>query len=396
MLGGGDWRIGRWFVGWASLAACLALPSATVAEDYDELPVTAELKRESYKIGQMLLDGKILPASQAEFEDYYQKYALARWTLQKEAASIPGFRQDLRNNLRRARTGQAHDQLNALALDFLNKMAEGNHTPAARLNAMLMIGELNSAEQSGSDAAVPLAEALNVLVAAAENAKLPDYVRSAAMVGIVRHAAVGIRNEDAKKKVATAMLKAASTDLPTDGTRPGREWIVAQAAEALGLLGSVGDGNAAFKALVGIVGDAKLAPRTRAIAATALGQLNLTGASGINPADAAAALGGFALDACRDELQRVEEKTSPFSRRRARTCLTAVAAGLSGGVESQGKGVAALAREGAVKAYVDDLVANVKAMSGVIDDEKKKDSEVMASATQFRGKLEAWLKKKPK
>ena len=134
-------------------------------------------------------------------------------------------------------------------------------------------------------------EALKVLLAAVENGKLPDAVRAAAMVGILRHAEAGIRDEDARRSLTAAMLRLTAEDPPTGPAAPGREWILAQAVETLGLLGSVGEDDAVYKAMLKTVDDGKLRLCTRSIAAESLGQLNYAGAAGIDPSEAAATLG---------------------------------------------------------------------------------------------------------
>ena len=75
-----------------------------------------------------------------------------RW--QKDVTNLPKERKDFRNNHLRNRSGTApdvHDHLNELVLDFMKKLVAGDFHPAVRVNAMLMIGELNRVEPSGSD-----------------------------------------------------------------------------------------------------------------------------------------------------------------------------------------------------------------------------------------------------
>ena len=85
----------------------------------------------------------------------------------------------------------------------MQKLAAGNYHPAVRVNAMLMIGDLNRVEQPPT----PLPEALTVMIAAVQSDQLSDAVRATAMVGIKRHVAAGISEEDARKTLTAAMLK---------------------------------------------------------------------------------------------------------------------------------------------------------------------------------------------
>ena len=67
----------------------------------------------------------------------------------------------------------------------MKQLAAGPYHPAVQVNAMLMIGELNSVEQPPT----PLPEALDAMIAAVQDTKLSDAVRVAALVGIERHVA---------------------------------------------------------------------------------------------------------------------------------------------------------------------------------------------------------------
>ena len=208
----------------------------------------------------------------------------------------------------------------------MQKLAAGKYHPAVRVNAMLMIGELNRVEQPPT----PLPEALAVMIAAVQSSKLSDAVRATAMVGIKRHVAAGIADEDVRKTLTAALLKVAADGLPTGTARDGREWILRQAIDILGRLGSVGENNAVFTLLSKTLSDSKLPLKTRTAAADALGRLSYSGATGINPADVAAMLGQLAIDACTEELRQAKNSDDPISRPRLMERLMRRAAGLGG------------------------------------------------------------------
>ena len=176
--------------------------------------------------------GKFAPGQQQSFDDYYQKYSLARWTEVKNITNLPAWRKTLRNSHlgKRSAAPEVHDHLNALVLDFMSKLAAGPYHPAVQVNAMLMIGELNSVEQPPT----PLPEALDVMIAAVQDTKLSDAVRVAAMVGIQRHVAAGIADAEVRRTLTAALLKLAAADLPAGADRAGREWIRCQSIETLG------------------------------------------------------------------------------------------------------------------------------------------------------------------
>ena len=360
--------------------------------DYEELPVNGELRRSIREINRILMAGRFAGEEQAAFDQYYRDYALARWTQVKDVASLPNFRQELQNQLRKkSAAATVHDHLNELVLEFMQNLASGPYHPAVQVNAMLMIGDLNSVEYPPT----PLPKTLEVMVAAVNDAKLSDAVRAAAMIGIQRHAIAGIANEQARGALTTAMLELAAADLPAGAAEAGRGWIMGQAVETLGLLGSVGEGNAVFRLMVQKVSDSKLPFSARGMAAEGLGRLNYAGAVGINPVEAASALGQFAVDTCNEELRRSKDTGYPVSRRRLRQRLGAVQVALAGGEEG-GSGIASLARAADQQAFVGELQKSVDDAIKVLDDRRSKDEDLEALVEKLRSTLEAWLKKQPK
>src|SRR5208337_282243 len=147
-------------------------------------------------------------------------------------AKLADLRKELRNNLQKAKSGEVHDDLNAMALEYMRKLATGNYHPAVQLNAVLMIGDLNKEDVTGTGNPKPLPEALKSLIAVVQDAKNSDAIRAAALVGILRHAAAGITDEDAKTTLTTTILKLGSeTDPPDGGSAVGHDWICGQALE---------------------------------------------------------------------------------------------------------------------------------------------------------------------
>ncbi|MBU4270355.1 MAG: hypothetical protein KKE86_02000 [Planctomycetes bacterium] len=362
---------------------------------YDELPLTKaeedKYKKQRLDIRRILL-AKNFDGNQPMFEEYFTRYSLGRWTHWKNITSLPGFRRDLGNYFRQTKSGTVYDHLNALVLDFMNKLVRGNYNPAARINAMLAIGELNSVEQSGSDPAVPYPGALKALVDAVNDADLPDAIRAAAMVGVLRHAEAGIRDEGSRRALADAMLRLATADPPTGPSAAGREWIMAQAVDTLGLLGSTGDGNGVFKAMTGIVSDTRLSDRTRSVAAGALGQLNYAGAAGIDPVAEAAKLARFTADCCAEETRLSKESAQSVSRRRIKQRLEAALTALTG-VDERHKGIMSLARRPDQQALLAEMHESIKELSDVFDDRRSEGNDLGPPIEKLRKKLETWMQK---
>ena len=194
-------------------------------------------------------------------------------------------------------------RLNELVLDVMGKMAQGNYSPAARFNAMLAIGELT--EEPESHKLQPLPDALKVLVAAVKNNDLPDNVRVAAMIGVLRHAELGVNDED-RKPVGDLLLAAVGGNVALKDPQKDsqvRDWFVGLAVTGLGYLGTVGDNQAAFQAIVKTIADTDRSLCTRALAVEALGQIDYSEVSGIDAANTAAVVAQFAKDACNEELK---------------------------------------------------------------------------------------------
>jgi hypothetical protein len=365
---------------------------ALAGQKYDELPVDVGLKKNTSSVNQMLSQGRFGSGEEQIFDQFYQEFILPEWTQPKELANLPKLRKDLGNQLRKQHAGApltVHDHLNSLLLEFMQKLAAGNYHPAVRVNAMLMIGELNRVEQPPT----PLPEALAVMIAAVQSSKLSDAVRATAMVGIKRHVVVGISDEEARKTLTAALLKVVA-DMPSGSIRGGREWIFRQAIDILGRLGSVGESNAVFTLLAKTLSDDKLPLKTRTVAAESLGLLNYSGASGINPADVAATLGQLAGDVCTDELQRAKKSGDPISRPRMMERLSAVLLALAGGEDGGRKGIISLASEPNQQASLGELRKSIESMTDQLSDKKHEDDKLEGPVEELRTKLEAWLKKK--
>jgi hypothetical protein len=365
-------------------------------KQYKVLPVDESFKKSYITINPILMSGRFSPEQQPAFDDFYQKYFLPRWTVPEDLAKLPSYRKELRNSHFGKKSGatEVHDHLNTLVLNFMKDLVSGPYHPAVQINAMLMIGELNSIESSAEHPATPLPEALPLMIAAVGSSNLSDAVRAAALVGIQRHAVAGVADPDVRQTLITTLLKIADGDIPAGTAMAGRQWILGQAIETLATLGALGDGNAVFKATLQTVGNSKLSLSTRAIAAASLGRFNYAGANGINPAEAASVLGQFIVDLCTEELSKSKAKKTgePISRQRMQQCLVAVRTALDGDGEANHKGIASLVKAQDQKTAIDKLRKYIESMSEQIDKWREGD-DLTDSVDKLQSDLEAWLKK---
>ncbi|MEN6457622.1 MAG: hypothetical protein ABFC63_01720 [Thermoguttaceae bacterium] len=349
----------------------------------EELPVDKNQAKNNSAISEILIRGQFTPGNQPMFDDFFTKYFLAQWTQWENVSKLPDLRRKLQVSYlgRKSNGAEVHDHLNTLVLDFMKKLVAGSYYRAVRVNAMLMIGQLNSVEPS-----TPMPEALKVLVTAAESQKLPDALRIAAMIGVLRHAAV-VRDEDSRKLIAAAMLHIAGNELPAGPSAAGRQWLLGQALKTLGVLGSPGEADALFKTLLGAVENTKLAVCTRTIAADSIGRLNYSGAQ-INVVDTSSALGRLAADACSDELRLANSDSNAISRARLKLrCDTVIAAA---------KSMIDLAKEPPHQAWIGELVKAVKTVADAADDARRSADDVKTAVEGLPKNVETWLEKKPK
>lgn len=384
-----------------------AEPEENVPErEYAEMPVDESVKRTmpTSTLNDILSRGKFeTPAERDLFDEYLTKYLLPRWSRVKgpkkdDITNFPKERRDFRNYQAKQKRGvtEVHDHLNELTLDFMKKLVVGDYHPAARVNAMLMIGELNRVEPSGGQPAVPLPEALTILLKAADETRFPTGIRAAAMIGVLRHAKAGVQDEEAKKSLGDSMVKLATSDRPSGAAASGHAWLVAQSTETLGVLGSVGENGTVFQTLVKTVADEKLPFFARSAAAESLGRLSYPATVAISPVEAAGALGQYAIDICADELRLTKSASSSVSRRRMLQRLDAVRSALDGVEDANSKGITSLAREPGHKAFVAELQKLIKDACELLDNKDVDDKKMKSAVEKLQKDLKTWAGKTPK
>ncbi len=357
--------------------------------EFKQLPVDEGQKRNINAINPILMAGKFTNGQQPAFDEFYQKYFLSRWTDPKYLTYLPSLRKELRiSHLGKKSAGtQVHEHLNSLVLDFMKDLVSGEYHPAVQVNAMLMIGELNEVESPVK----PLPDALKVLLEAIGDAKTPNAVRAAAMVGVQRQVAAKVTDPAAQRAIVAALLKLAADDISGNEDRDVREWILGQALETLGDLGSVGEGGAAFKAMVKAAGDNNLSLSTRAIAVDSLGRLNYANAAGCDAKEAATTVAQFIVDACAQELRKAKDSGATASRRMLQ-CLNAATVALSGD-DATHKGIASLTKDAAQQARFAELQKCLDKATDPISKWTEGD-DLESTIDNLQADVEEWVKKK--
>jgi hypothetical protein len=310
----------------ATVGAPLISPGADPAT-FLSLPYDESVKKTRTAVFKILTAGKVAPDQEQLFNTYYTRYSLGRWTIPANYTMLPKFRDELRADLQKTKTGDAHQRIVDIIFNGMSRVATANYHPVVRVNAMLMIGDLNS-DDSNRDAPVPYASVVPVLLQVIDDPQQLDAVRAAALVGLVRHARLGLK-ENVRDRVGASMFALArSTGVP--GRSPdGHAWLRAEAVEILGLLGSIGDANVVANTLGQIVGDPATPMMVRRAGAAALGKLNYQIAVSINGSALAAAVARFTIAAV-ENAQRESEQGKPTPGRRLKTYVIAAAEGSNG------------------------------------------------------------------
>lgn len=261
----------------------------------------------------LLSSGNVPPDKEAVFREYYEQYAFARWTWPENFGKLPEFRRELRNELLTARGKPIHGQLRQLAFDTLSRFARdegGPYHPAVRVSAVLAIADLNAQESVNpkDQPVVPLPEAAALLVDLLKQDNLPDAVLAAVLVGLRRHAFLGIADQQlVDNDLLPRLLTIAGTKVPPPGrSLEGHQWIRARAIDVLGLLGSPGQNGEVPQLLVNLVAVNEESPIVRRAAARALGLVDCSGLAKPTPQEVLFALGRYIADACEAEIKQLD------------------------------------------------------------------------------------------
>jgi hypothetical protein len=248
--------IARWLVrgGWAGLLASLILmplcanvfaqtgrkdrePARTYKEDRPRDVSTTEQTNARMMLRAGMVSDKNL------FDTVYQwRCAQLTWTSKLNDTS--DLRRRLASDLRaaeRAEKPDAFERLTALVLKSTTAIVQdrGYH-PTSRLNAMLLLGDLNIRAINGNATRlVPHPDALPHLlgfaqVPAAEVTGADDAIRCAALHGLVRHGKAAGKDAAERQSVLKATIAIASNDsVPQGRSEEVHEWIRRRALTVL-------------------------------------------------------------------------------------------------------------------------------------------------------------------
>lgn len=261
-----------------------------------------ESARETREYKDKVRDGAALDVASREF---LQQTALPQLALAENRATIERTRRRMREVLlTEIEDDKAFADVSRLVLDFMTSLArDDDATPEARINAVLLSGELRSKDGKPWPPAQPF------LAAAAGDAKLPLAVRIAALAGLSRHVDAYKSDDQALAAVAKtagpAVVAILAEPLTADG-RAGQEWLAARALANLPTIMTSAPKNVAA-VLIAILDDPTRAIDVRVRAAAALGA-TAHAKSEINVAKLVEVVRGLAVQALEVDLKATEQR----------------------------------------------------------------------------------------
>lgn len=188
----------------------------------------------------ILNEGQI--TDQKMFDDWC-RFRIAEFTLGKNASQLPEMRKKLKQELQRSKDPARAQAVAKFLAHTREIIADAAYSPTARINAILILGELNKTEPDvRGTGAVPLPEAQVDLLKLIDN-KAPvndisDAMRAAAMIGLERHAA-GPMGEDLKKQLSDQLRGLIALEQPPAGrSAEVQDWLSGRAKGILEVMGA--------------------------------------------------------------------------------------------------------------------------------------------------------------
>lgn len=255
------------------------------------------------------------------FESYH--FPMMTKTDATNLGNIANLRVQLQKLARSARGASRTYMIQRVVLPNLDKISKGNYHPAARYNAMLVIGGLNAEEGSSQGNTRrpprPLDAALPILVGALEDPNSSDATLIAAFLGAMRHAEMDRELRDAQlagayaipEEMRTRIFEAAHKISIEKTVRPnrtpeGHAWIRRRALELCAVT-SVPDNRKAIGTVLEIVSNLEepTPSSLRCTAAVALNRFAYAEGHGVKPLEVAQQLGSLGVYLADSEVKRI-------------------------------------------------------------------------------------------
>lgn len=287
---------------------------APVAIAFD--PVTAikftDRKKDRFAVENLLRSGTEIPIrDQEKFNLYFQEYVLPQ--IANPDADLPAVRNEIKRNFRTGTKGQPYDQLNEIVRDYMKFVIRKVADPACRVNAILVLGDLNEYEGEGARLSKPLPAGLDDLIAYLKMPKLPDYMRVAALVGVQRHAVMSYQyplEQNSQEEISRMMFELLTQKQVPPGRDPSAHFYLRRtAAEILGLIGNPGKNGEIVATVIATMNEKDAPLSMRLGMCNVLGMFKYNKDAKVDYKAAGVAVGRTLLDASQQELTRAEMLT---------------------------------------------------------------------------------------
>ena len=292
---------------------------------------------------QIMLGRKPIP-DRDQFIDYYKSSLIARLTDPAHyGKDFPAIRKEMQRDLM-TKVPSIRSDLIDLFVAELGVIAKGNYHPASRVNAIILLGSLNTSERTpAGKPAVPYKAVLGELNTTYSTDTEPLGIRLAALVGVLRHVEsdwllianggqpqVEEVTRTALRATATAIIK---TDTAPDGVQQ-RAWdyFRARSMDLFGSLVSYTPTKADLGIIVAMASQQGSDMLLRSRAVFALGRQKYGVIADVDGDAVVGSLVAYLADACQQAIDDVEMLRKANQKRKA-------AGGAGGGLLGGGGGV---------------------------------------------------------
>ncbi len=342
------------------VALCLVLSAgAAFAQEYAEANVDDSLAGQKAAV--------VGSGDSAQIKNFLTKYYIARWTVRANARDLVKYRQELVQD-GASLTGAEQTAFLKEAVSVLKGYAASNKCyPACRLNAVLAIGELNTATGDRSTPDTPYAGSipdLGRMVTASGD--VPDYVRYGALIGLVRHAQLGIQDEKLRNGVKTIFARVLDKQYAVDAKLRDEIYDCFTENAIIGLAsfkspeGSKG-GTGTLDLFRQMIEDKNASIQLRCAAASGIGDMNLDGVQNYDFVGLARSLVMLARDLCIEESGYID---SELVRDQVKS---AAAGGMGGGMGGMSGGMGGMSGGmGGMGGGMGGTIQNQKSMEAIV------------------------------
>ena len=291
------------FLTLVAATCCLLATASAFSQEFKEATVDDSLAAQKTSI--------IGSGDSAQIKDFLRKYYLARWTVRANARDLVKYRQELEQDVPSVEGDARKKTFISETISALNSYASSDACyPACRFNAALAMGTIDEARNGAStpcaDAIAPLATLVN-----SDKKPYPDYVRLAGLIGLVRHAELGIKDDKMRGNVKSLFVKILDPKFAEQkGLREDvYEWFQEKAVQGLAAFKTpdgANGGTGTLDLFKNIINDDKQKFEVRCLAARAIGDMDLTSAVGYDFLDLSKSLILLARRFCTENMSYID------------------------------------------------------------------------------------------